>query len=151
MLMVDVAVLAGERTPEVLLVQRAYEPFAGEWALPGGFVEQGERALDAAPRELAEETGLRVGELELLGVYDTPGRDPRGWSVSVVYLVALPAETPSPEPTTRAMPAGSRPMRCRRSRSTTRRSCATRWPAGPCAQDLSRLSVIPKIRHSPRS
>ena len=94
MLMVDVAVLAGERTPEVLLVQRAYEPFAGEWALPGGFVEQGERALDAAPRELAEETGLRVGELELLGVYDTPGRDPRGWSVSVVYLVALPAETP---------------------------------------------------------
>jgi len=48
--------------------------------------------VDAAPRELAEETGLRVGALELLGVYDTPGRDPRGWTVSVVYLARLEGE-----------------------------------------------------------
>lgn len=86
MLTVDVVVLAETPVPSLLLVQRAYPPFAGEWALPGGFVEEGERVLDAAPRELAEETGLQAGSLRLLGVYDTPGRDPRGWTVSVVYL-----------------------------------------------------------------
>jgi 8-oxo-dGTP diphosphatase len=95
MLTVDVVALscAGNR-PRVLLVQRAKPPFAGSWALPGGFVDQGEQALDAAPRELVEETGLRVetDRLELLGVYDTPGRDPRGWTVSVVYLTRLDTE-----------------------------------------------------------
>lgn len=60
--------------------------------MPGGFVDEGERVADAAPRELAEETGLRVEELELLGVYDTPGRDPRGWTVSVVYLASIESE-----------------------------------------------------------
>lgn len=90
MLTVDVAVLApGANRPRILLVQRANPPFAGRWALPGGFVERGEQVIDAAPRELAEETGLRVGAMELLGVYDTPGRDPRGWTVSVVYLARL--------------------------------------------------------------
>ncbi|MGN6372145.1 MAG: NUDIX domain-containing protein [Solirubrobacteraceae bacterium] len=76
----------------MLLVQRARAPFEGRWALPGGFVDEGERVADAAPRELAEETGLRVEELELLGVYDTPGRDPRGWTVSVVYLASIESE-----------------------------------------------------------
>jgi 8-oxo-dGTP diphosphatase len=90
MLTVDVAVLTGAAVPSLLLVQRKYPPFAGEWALPGGFVEKGEQVIDAAPRELAEETGLRVDGLHLLGVYDTPGRDPRGWTVSVVYLAAVP-------------------------------------------------------------
>ncbi len=65
-------------------------PFAGKWALPGGFVDEGETVTVAAPRELEEETGLRVGPLQMLGVYDTPGRDPRGWSVSVVYLARIP-------------------------------------------------------------
>ncbi|MGO8904358.1 MAG: NUDIX domain-containing protein [Solirubrobacteraceae bacterium] len=90
MLTVDVvALVTGARTPRILLVQRANPPFAGRWALPGGFVEEGEQVIDAAPRELREETGLRVGAMELLGVYDTPGRDPRGWTVSVVYLARL--------------------------------------------------------------
>jgi 8-oxo-dGTP diphosphatase len=93
MLTVDVVVLAGiEKSLRVLLIQRGNAPFCGSWALPGGFVEQGEQVVEAAPRELAEETGLQVGELRLLGVYDTPGRDPRGWSVSVVYLARLPSE-----------------------------------------------------------
>jgi 8-oxo-dGTP diphosphatase len=92
MLTVDVAVLTEGSAPSLLLVQRAHPPFAGAWALPGGFVEEGERVIDAAPRELAEETGLRVGALRLLGVYDTPGRDPRGWTVSVVYLAMVQAE-----------------------------------------------------------
>src|SRR5271167_4400528 len=86
MLTVDVVALAAGGPPSVLLVQRANEPFAGAWALPGGFVERGEQVREAAPRELAEETGLEAGALELLGVYDTPGRDPRGWTVSVVFL-----------------------------------------------------------------
>jgi 8-oxo-dGTP diphosphatase len=93
MLTVDVVVLAATGTSRrVLLVQRGNPPFRGSWALPGGFVEEGEQVLEAAPRELAEETGLRVGELRLLGVYDTPGRDPRGWTVSVVYLARVSSE-----------------------------------------------------------
>jgi 8-oxo-dGTP diphosphatase len=96
MLTVDMAVLTAAAVPSLLLVQRAHAPFAGDWALPGGFVEEGERVAEAAPRELAEETGLQTGSLrlELLGVYDTPGRDPRGWTVSVVYLTTVPAELP---------------------------------------------------------
>ena len=93
MLTVDVVVLAGaEASPRVLLIQRGNPPFRGSWALPGGFVEHDEQVLEAAPRELAEETGLRVDDLRLLGVYDTPGRDPRGWTVSVVYLARMPSE-----------------------------------------------------------
>jgi 8-oxo-dGTP diphosphatase len=78
----------------VLLVQRAHEPFKDGWALPGGFVEQGERVAAAAPRELEEETGLATETHELLGVYDTPGRDPRGWTVSVVYVAVLASRSP---------------------------------------------------------
>src|SRR5271156_3918503 len=94
MLTVDMVVLTEASLPSLLLVQRGHPPFAGEWALPGGFVEEGERVIDAAPRELAEETGLHVGSLRLLGVYDTPGRDPRGWTVSVVYLARVQAQDP---------------------------------------------------------
>ncbi len=94
MLTVDVIVLAGTgKDKRVLLIQRGNPPFRDSWAIPGGFVEEGEQVVDAAPRELAEETGLRVGELELLGVYDTPGRDPRGWTVSVVYLARVSSES----------------------------------------------------------
>jgi 8-oxo-dGTP diphosphatase len=94
MLTADVVVLAGTaEDARVLLIQRGNPPFAGSWALPGGFVEEGERIAQAAPRELAEETGLKVDSLELLGVYDTPGRDPRGWTVSVVYLARVPGES----------------------------------------------------------
>jgi 8-oxo-dGTP diphosphatase len=75
MLMVDVVVLTETAPPSVLLIQRGHPPFAGDWALPGGFVEERERVADAAPRELAEETGLEAGRLRLLGVYDTPGRE----------------------------------------------------------------------------
>jgi 8-oxo-dGTP diphosphatase len=93
MLTVDVVVFAPAGTSRrVLLIQRGNPPFRGSWALPGGFVEQGEQVVEAAPRELAEETGLQVGDLRLLGVYDTPGRDPRGWTVSVVYLAQAPSE-----------------------------------------------------------
>ena len=94
MLTVDVVVLSPAPLPSLLLVQRAHPPFAREWALPGGFVEERERVADAAPRELHEETGLAAGALRLLGIYDTPGRDPRGWTVSVAYLATVGKQTP---------------------------------------------------------
>jgi 8-oxo-dGTP diphosphatase len=86
-LTVDVVALAGAPPRGVLLIQRGNDPFAGSWALPGGFVEAGERVLAAASRELFEETALEADALELLGVYDTPGRDPRGPTVSVAYVL----------------------------------------------------------------
>jgi 8-oxo-dGTP diphosphatase len=69
----------------VLLIKRGWPPFEGCWALPGGYVDPGEQAPAAARRELAEEGGLHAGSLTLVGVYDAPGRDPRGRFVSCAY------------------------------------------------------------------
>ncbi len=69
----------------VLLIERGHDPYAGAWALPGGFVDAGEDLEQAARRELLEETGLEVGELRQIGAWGAPGRDPRGWVVSVVF------------------------------------------------------------------
>lgn len=88
-LTVDIAVITLEARPRVLLIQRKAEPFAGKWALPGGFVDENERPADAARRELKEETGLEPSELEQLHTFGDPGRDPRGWTVSVVYLTRV--------------------------------------------------------------
>ena len=88
-----VAFARGADGPTVLLSRRGNPPFAGQWALPGGFVDEWEPPQDAARRELAEETGLDFGgPLQIVGVYGEPGRDPRGWTVSAVYLAALDAE-----------------------------------------------------------
>lgn len=81
--------------PCVLLIRRASEPFAGAWALPGGFVDEGERLEDAARRELAEETGLEfTGPLVQAGAFGDPGRDPRGWTVSIAFAGRVGAELP---------------------------------------------------------
>jgi 8-oxo-dGTP diphosphatase len=85
-LVVDV-VIPSERG--VVLIRRASEPFAGQWALPGGFVELGETVEEAAAREAAEETGLAVEVARLIGVYSEPERDPRGHNVSVAFLVRV--------------------------------------------------------------
>lgn len=83
MLAVDVII----RDPGgVVLIKRKNEPFKGRWALPGGFVNYGERVEDAATREVKEETGLRVKLGKLVGVYSDPKRDPRGHTVSACYL-----------------------------------------------------------------
>lgn len=70
----------------VVLVRRGHAPFAGMWALPGGFVELGEPTDAACRREAREETGLDVETVQLLGIYSDPGRDPRGHTVSAIYL-----------------------------------------------------------------
>jgi 8-oxo-dGTP diphosphatase len=71
----------------ILLVQRKNEPFQGSWALPGGFVEYGEKTEDAVVREVLEETGVKTAVLSLIGVYSDPNRDPRGHTVTVAYLI----------------------------------------------------------------
>lgn len=93
-LTVDIALLRpGADGPEVLLIRRGRMPFAGCWALPGGFVDEGEPLEAAAGRELQEETGITGVALRQLAAFGDPGRDPRGWTVSVVFWGWLPAET----------------------------------------------------------
>ena len=70
----------------VLLIRRKNLPFEGTWALPGGFVDVGEDPRDACVREMREETGLTVAVVRLGGLYGRPDRDPRGHTVSAVYL-----------------------------------------------------------------
>lgn len=90
-LTVDLALVTSEARPRVLLIQRKKDPFAGTWALPGGFVDENEKLADAARRELKEEAGVEVDEIEQLYTAGDPGRDPRGWTVSVVFLARVDA------------------------------------------------------------
>jgi 8-oxo-dGTP diphosphatase len=91
---VDLAIFAlAEEGLEVLTVQRAAEPFAGHWALPGGwiYVDQDEDLEAAARRILASKTGVQTPYLEQLQTFGTSARDPRGWTVSVAYVALLSA------------------------------------------------------------
>lgn len=86
MLTVDSVIIEKEK---ILLIKRAQEPYKNHWALPGGFVELGETLEHAAARETEEETGLKTEPGKLIGAYSTPGRDPRGHTVSIVYLMRI--------------------------------------------------------------
>jgi 8-oxo-dGTP diphosphatase len=79
---VDIIIFSPPR--EIVLVERKNHPHG--WALPGGFVDYGERAEHAALREAREETGLDIELTGLLGVYSSPDRDPRFHTLSVVYM-----------------------------------------------------------------
>lgn len=90
--LVTVDVVAFSPGGHVLLIRRGHPPYAGSWALPGGFVEIDEDLPDAAARELLEETGLEVAAADLrqLAAYGAPGRDPRrGRVVTIAFHVTL--------------------------------------------------------------
>lgn len=79
---------------DVLLVRRGRPPFRGALALPGGFVKAGESVARAVRRELREETGLVAHVVGLVGVYSTPGRDPRGPTVTLAFRLRGARRTP---------------------------------------------------------
>ncbi len=79
-------------TLHVLLIKRRQWPFAGMWALPGGFVRFGESLEQAARRELVEETGVEDVYLEQLYTFGDPHRDPRTHVITVAYFALVPAD-----------------------------------------------------------
>jgi len=89
-LTVDAVVAAREGgIIRILLIRRKNMPFIHQWALPGGFINMDETLAVACKRELFEETGLELDNLMFLGIYDAPGRDPRGRTISVVFYQVI--------------------------------------------------------------
>lgn len=78
-----------------LLIRRGGHPYLGCWALPGGFVSEGETVETAAARELEEETHLHGLSLAPVGVFSAPGRDPRTWTLSCAFAALTEGWTPS--------------------------------------------------------
>ncbi len=78
---------------QLLLIRRGGHPYLGRWAIPGGFANENEPIEATAHRELEEETGVRGLPLQLVDVFSAPGRDPRGWTVSVAFCAVADAST----------------------------------------------------------
>lgn len=87
---VDIIIELERPGKPIVLVKRANPPHG--WALPGGFVDYGESLEQAARREAAEETGLRVELVAVLGAYSDPARDPRQHNLSVVFTARAEGE-----------------------------------------------------------
>jgi 8-oxo-dGTP diphosphatase len=85
-LTVDAVIVKGKK---IVLIKRQREPYRGQYALPGGFVEYGETVEAALRREVREETGLVVKIKSLIGVYSDPDRDPRGHVISVAFAADI--------------------------------------------------------------
>jgi len=93
---VDCVILAHppNQPAQLLLIKRKNDPFKDKWALPGGFVDEGETLDAAAARELREETSVDPSSSQVLlsqvGAFGDPGRDPRGWTITVAYAALVP-------------------------------------------------------------
>lgn len=84
---VDIIVL--KKSGQLLLIKRKNDPFKDKWAFPGGYVEKDEPLICAAMRELKEETGIDNSNLIQFEAVGDPGRDPRGWTITVVYYLTV--------------------------------------------------------------
>ncbi len=71
---------------KIVLIRRGNDPFKGMWALPGGFVDVGETVDIACVREVKEECNIDVEIEKILGIWSDPTRDPRGHTVSIVFI-----------------------------------------------------------------
>src|SRR5437868_639628 len=136
---VDVVIVTRERRPRVLLIRRKHEPFAGLWAIPGGFVDMDEALEAAAARELREETGVAAQRLEQLRTFRDPGRPP-----PANYGVRRGFFTLTPSPV--------HPRRANHVRSTNHPLLGSRaGPAGPGpVRDPGRPGVPARRRLPPR-
>jgi 8-oxo-dGTP diphosphatase len=85
---IDGVIIRGDK---ILLNKRGVEPDKGKWSLPGGYVEWDESVPETVAREVAEETGLQVTNVKLIGVYSDPKRHPKQ-SVDIAYLVEASGE-----------------------------------------------------------
>jgi len=83
----DIILTAGKhKATHILLIERKNEPYKGLWALPGGFIDMDEDLDEACLRELKEETGIEGIKIHQFCTVGTPGRDPRGRTITIVYL-----------------------------------------------------------------
>lgn len=100
-----------DKALHVLVILRKNEPYAGCWALPGGFLDMDEPLDACVARELEEETGIRGIRLEQLYTFGDPGRDPRGRSVSTAYIALIDAARYPVAAADDAVDAAWRPVR----------------------------------------
>lgn len=77
---------SSDENKKFILIQRKNDPFKNQWAIPGGFVEYGETVENTAIRESKEETGIDIELKRLFNVYSKSDRDPRGHTITIVYL-----------------------------------------------------------------
>ena len=84
-----------QNSSSILLVKRSKDPYKNKFALPGGFVNEGETIEEAIKREVYEETSVEVHPIDILGVYSDPKRDPRGHMMTVVFIVLIIRGNPS--------------------------------------------------------
>ncbi|MGY5849468.1 NUDIX domain-containing protein [Salegentibacter sp. F14] len=90
---VDIVALCNKNNKlNVLLIKRKNDPFQGQWAIPGGFVNEDENLEDAAKRELQEETAIKAKTIEQVRAFGDPGRDPRGRIISIAFLCWIDCE-----------------------------------------------------------
>ena len=78
-----------ENNVQVLLIKRGGHPFLDHWALPGGFAESDETIFETAKRELYEETSIKDIPIEEIGVFSSPNRDPRSWTMTDSFLAIV--------------------------------------------------------------